>query len=418
MSRKVNTSISLGAISLTKPSNWSLGIHENILAKLKLNKYLFAKYILYYAQGYPDSEKKVSFNEINRLAYSEVLSVLLLLLNADEKILNEINEGRKFEESERAYDRFKIYLENDAKQLVSLLMGVFMVVSIQDNWINALRGKVEMDHNNRLRKMASVFKMVYDESIEMLDEKIKPYFHKLREFDKTKEDYILMCKTFSDNIKKIHSAEMWIPSRYSKEITNGLRKSSIKNLSKNEIEQLIFKHFKKDDEKRILSELIQSPVFDGRGNILEQAFKAHSLGLFAPAITCFLTQLDYILVEIAILMNRDNGSRITNHKILENIADYIEDVIIGKQPLSEFFPQDGDISKPIYLFQIKSLGSYLRNIVFEDTARLKDQWSEFNRHGILHGKFMDYPTCENSRKIILLIDDLNTFYKKISVNLR
>ena len=182
-------------------------------------------------------------------------------------------------------------------------------------------------------------------------------------------------------------------------------------IEKQKIETLILKHLDSDINSKIFEDWKDSALFKRREDILRQAFKTHCLELFAPSITCFLTQLDFVILEVAKSLNIDKGSRFASDKMLQRICNYLEEKITWDKEITSFFPEENDLTDVIQIFQTKSFIEYLRDITFADTNELKDH--QLSRHGILHGKFLNYPSAINSKKLILLIDDLNTLYQKL-----
>lgn len=155
-------------------------------------------------------------------------------------------------------------------------------------------------------------------------------------------------------------------------------------------------------------------MFIGKQGVLYQAFKAHHVKIYAPAITCFLTILDFVLLEIAGSLNSKDTYRNANRNMLQEIFNFIQERIILNIYVNELLPESDKFGKGLYVFQIESLLIYMRDHIFENTERLKDKRDLLNRHGIIHGKskFFSYPNEFNSNKLILLLDELILLYKK------
>jgi len=409
MHRYIKLTSSLGDITLVKPSKWSLGTYRVLTNKIKSPDDEFIKHVIYCSQTKDDQIYKYSLVLINKLDLTECKSLFLTLVNSDEILLQKCNACHLTKNAMEACNLLKSYIEDIATNLVVHFLAMMLHVSITDSWISALTGNLE-DRHEKLADLSSIFRKV-SEANPVHSQNIKGINY-LIEFENYKTDFLVVCKRISDLVEKVRSVDIWLPSRYSTIAINELITIEPSKLDKERIEYVIFKSVDLDIDEKIFPEWRKSILFEGREKIIEEAFVAHKSKLFAPAITCFLTQLDHVVLQIAKYLKIDKERRNANYKILEDICSFIERDISYNVPVTMFFNKN--IGDQLYWFQMKSLIQYLRDVVFEDTDKRRDTQDEFNRHGILHGVFSQYPNATNSTKLILLIDDLtNLFQTKI-----
>lgn len=409
MNKNIEFTSTLGKITLTKPRFWVLKQFSKILENLNVDQTNFIKRVLYYSQ-INSNDRKFSLKEISNLDSTEINLIFVKFINADDLLLKEFNDGLKVDNSDEVNKILRKYIERRGIDMAFMLSGAFLSISITGNWINALQGKLDNESNNTLSTISSIFNKISEYSTNSSG-RIKHILDDLKNFNNFKEDYIGLCQRINRIIERVHRSEIWIPSRYSKQIINEFMSLDFSKIEKQKIETLILKHLDSDINSKIFEDWKNSALFKRREDILRQAFKTHCLELFAPSITCFLTQLDFVILEVAKSLNIDKGRRFANDKMLQRICNYLEEKITLDKEITSFFPQENDLTDVIQIFQTKSFIEYLRDITFADTNELKDH--QLSRHGILHGKFLNYPSAINSKKLILLIDDLNTLYQKL-----
>ena len=410
MNRNIEFTSILGKITLTKPKFWVHKQFSKILENLNVDQPNFIKHVLYYSQ-IDSNDRNFSLKEISNLDSTEINLIFVKFINADDLLLKDFNKGLKVNNPDEANKILKKYLERTGVDMAFMLSGMFLSVSIAGNWINALQGKLDDESNNTLSTISSIFSKLSESESRRTNHKIKHILDNLKNFNNFKKDYIELCQSINLIIEKVHHSEIWIPSRYSKQIINEFVSLDFSKMEKEKIETLILKHLDSDINSKIFEDWKNSALFKRREDILRQAFKAHCLELFAPSIACFLTQLDFVLLEVAKSLNVDKGSRFASYNMLKRICKFLEEQIMLDKEITSFFPQGNDLTDVIQIFQTKSFIEYLRDITFADTNELKDH--QLSRHGILHGKFLNYPSAINSKKLILLIDDLNTLYQKL-----
>jgi hypothetical protein len=199
---------------------------------------------------------------------------------------------------------------------------------------------------------------------------------------------------------------MWIPTRYHNTFTDLI--SLGPNISDREqIISTILKPFEPDFDKNLLREWKESELLIGKQEILEQTFEANRMRLYAPSITSFLTVLDFVLLGIADSIGLKKTYRKTNTKMIQEILTFIENQIINNMYSTDFMPgEEILVGRGFYVFQIETMLQYIKDAVYDDTSKHTNRKSFLNRHGILHGRYSDYQTEVNAKKIILLIDDL------------
>jgi hypothetical protein len=90
----------------------------------------------------------------------------------------------------------------------------------------------------------------------------------------------------------------------------------------------MFQYVNNDINKKIISDWKASPLFKRREKIIKDAFLAHEHKIFTASITTFLTQLDHVILQIAKLLKIDHGRRITKDKILKDLCDFIDNLIM------------------------------------------------------------------------------------------
>ncbi len=159
---------------------------------------------------------------------------------------------------------------------------------------------------------------------------------------------------------------------------------------KEEIEKAIEKYI--GDETSEYAEEILG-IWPDRSHILEQAFEAHEHEMYAVSIPTFLTQADGMFKEI------------------------------GRTGLFDFLEKDQNAKKKEMVKKFKKLAArensitysfFLKQVLIERTINQSSNilsikrgndpdYAPLNRHEILHGKDINYPSKSNSRRVISLL---------------
>ncbi len=122
-----------------------------------------------------------------------------------------------------------------------------------------------------------------------------------------------------------------------------------------------------------------------RALILDDAFDAHEKGQFTLSIPVMLTQADGISKEIGQGLHFTKKGR---KQIRDEITDLLE------------YGSATDVLVEL-LFRETALNE---KTDVRDAKRKKDpQHGPLNRHGVLHGTDLDYPTLANSLRVIVLL---------------
>jgi hypothetical protein len=403
-------------IILIKPPDWSIATLKKIASKKHLHRNRLIKFIIYYSQkNYKGKHSIIHFNEIDMLDSEIVNELFVSYINSDASILLNCNEKNKVELIDSAFVVIKSYIDNLGNRLGSLFTGVTFVVHLYNSWINSLKGEITNENIKQLDCFSKLILKTYNKYPKHF-KGIEFFIKNVRGFIENKEFFYEVFTKVGLIIEKAKKSDIWIPSRYSQRLFEKLLPNDIQSIEKIDIEKMIYDYAKNDIVQKYLNNWLDTELMKKREKILKDAFETHKRKLFAPAICFFLTQLDFVILRISKLLNLDDAARNVNTKMINKIAKYIEDEIISKKYINDLFPENGKFDNVIYLFQTKSLAQYLNRITFADTDEIKNDIL-LNRHGILHGKFTNYSTENNSKKVILLIDELICFYKNLKTNL-
>lgn len=405
---KINSKV----LILIKPSKWNIITYQKIASKIHLHETTIIKYIIYYSQKHYDTkEKRISFNEINTSEFHVIEKIFIEYVNSDQQILERFNNNQDVVKHEKAFQLIKEYFIDTSFNTISIITGASFVVSLYNSWFNVLKGEVTNQDFEQLDNYSDQILNSYKSKPEYFDN----FEFIIKDINNYKANKVFIKKYFvrlGRIIAKAKKSDIWLPSRYSQKIIEELLPYNLSELETLDFATLVFNHSEKDINQNFLNDWTSIKFLEDRNHIFTEAFNAYKNQLYAPAIVFFLTQLDFIIMEIAKALNIDNNHRNTNLKIISDIIEYIDNDILYNKYLSDFFPKDGKHDQVIYFYQLKSLSQYLKNITYEDTSKI-DNDVILNRHGILHGKFIHYSNNENSIKIILLIDEILQFYKNI-----
>jgi hypothetical protein len=408
-----------GTASLVKPTRLKIGMFQKVVSKIKLSSIEFRRYALYYSQENYFSSGKYEFLHFESIDIDNLNSLFCEYVRSDEDLIAEYNNGKRVQEAESAEHLLKKYIRHLSSQSFSVLFAMLLQVSISDLWIESLKGMFNQEKATELKNISSVFNKLITNHPEYLTpgHAIK----QLQEFDKFKDTFIEASTNVSLVISQIKIAEMWIPTRYLNKTFTDLISLGPNISDREQIICTILKPFEADFEKNLLQEWKESKLLIGKQEILEQNFEASRLRLYAPAITGFLTVLDFVLLGVADSIGLKKNYRKTNTKMIQEILTFIENEIINSMYLNNFMPgEEILVGKGFYVFQIETMLQYIKDAIYDDTSKHADRKSFLNRHGILHGRYSDYQTEINAKKVILLIDDLirlhQIFLKKTGEN--
>lgn len=405
MDESIKLSFGFGIASLVKPTRLRIGMFQKVVSKIKLSSIEFRRYVLYYAQENYFSSGKYEFVHFESIDIDDLNSLFCEYVQSDEKLIAEYNKGQTVQEAEAAEHLLKKYIRELSTKSFSVLLAMLLQVSISDLWIESLKGMFNQEKATELKNISSVFNKLTRNHPEYLTphDAIK----QLQEFDKFKDTFIEASTNVSLVISQIKLAEMWIPTRYLNKTFTDLIALGPNISDREQIIGTILKPFEPDFEKNLLQEWKESELLIGKEEILEQNFEANRLRLYAPAIASFLTVLDFVLLGVADSVGLKKNYRKTNTKMIQEILTFIENEIMNTMYLDEFMPgEEILVGRGFYVFQIEAMLQYIKDAVYDDTSKHTDRKSFLNRHGILHGRYSDYQTEINAKKIILLIDDL------------
>jgi len=304
--RYIKLTSSLGKIALAKPSKWSVATLKAVTSKINLPEDEFIKHVIYCSQWSDDKINKYSFDSIGELDSEEFNSLFLNFINSDEALLQESNASRLATTYGEALKILKSHIENTTANLGLHMLGMMLHVSIQRSWLGALEGDAKARSTN-LSDLSSSFRKVA-EDYPIYSKNLKELSY-LKDFDTYKADFIFLCDRLNMLVEKARSFDMWLPSRYSTMAIKELIAIDPSKLDRQQIEFVIFKSVDADIDEKIFPSWKNSVLFEGREQIIEEAFSAHKSKLFAPSITCFLTQLDHVVLEIARLLKVDKKRR-------------------------------------------------------------------------------------------------------------
>ncbi len=328
--------------------------------------FLPMRFVVCYSQNNAEGIKKFSLNTFERdLDSEEVNHLFRNLINSDEALLKKTNAGKIAADSSEAGKLLRCYIEGIVGNLGVGMLAIMLHTSIIHLWTSALQGELKND-SKTLSDLSSLFQRAMKD-YPLCAERIEQTDY-LTDFDRQKDNFFSLCHRMSTLVERVRSFEMWIPFRYAATIIDELIVIDSANLDKEKIESVILKYVDLDINGRILSDWKESILFNGRERIIEEAFRAHKSKLFAPAIACFLTQLDHVILDIARFVNVDKKRRNANHGMVKDICRFIDKTIIWNSPITTFL-EGADIGQMMYLFQLRSLVTYLRDAVFEDTVK-------------------------------------------------
>lgn len=367
--------------------------------------------MLYYAQDNYFSSGKYEFAHFESIDIESLNNLFAEYVRSDENLIAGYNNGQTVEEAEAAEHLLKKYIKELSTKSFSVLLAMLLQVSISDLWIESLKGQFDQEKAHNLDNISSVFNKLTTNHPEYLapSHAIK----QLQDFDKFKNTFIEASTNVSLVMSQIKLAEMWIPTRYLNKTFTDLISLGPNISDKEQIIGTIFEPFELDFDNTLLQEWKESEVLIGKQEILEQNFEANRLRLYAPAIAGFLTVLDFVLLGVADSIGLKKNYRKTNTKMIQEILTFIEKEIINTMYLNDFMPgEDILVGRGFYVFQIEAMLQYTKDAVYDDTSKHTDRKSFLNRHGILHGRYSDYQTEVNAKKIILLIDDLIRLHQK------
>jgi len=147
----------------------------------------------------------------------------------------------------------------------------------------------------------------------------------------------------------------------------------------------------------------KNPYFDKRQKIIEDALDAHIDGKYTLSIPALLPMVEGILIDII-------GSR---PKKGESMSDWVGNAI---DDMCTDFMQAS--LKNIILAFLTGVTVYKGIDKKYFTPDMFPQWLDdnnyaakdiLNRHAILHGVFVDYPSKENSIRTFMILDVLSGF---------
>lgn len=414
MDKQINVVVDFGTIPLIKPTQLAIGVHQKLQSKINLSSVIFKKYVLYYAQANYFSPNKHDFTHFKTINLEDLDRLFLEYVKSDDQLIREYNRLQEVKDANSAELLLKKYFAVSADRLGSSLFGILFQTSVSGLWIESLKGGFDEKKAQEVATLSSAFNQLVKTNPEYFTN-VDSAAKQLQEFDEYKDVFIQACKNVSLCIEKVKLAEIWIPTRYLSVTFHDLIMLG-KNVSdKEHIITSVFKHFEPDFGKALYYDWQKSNLFSEKNDVLKQAFEALRLQLYAPAITCFLTIVDFIALEIADVIDLKKNYRKTNTKMLQEILTFVQRRIIGRMYVSEFMPTDDGVpNKALYVFQIETLLQYIKNIVYEDSDKQSNQEIFFNRHSILHGKHFSYATEINAKKIVLLLDDLILLHRKLS----
>ena len=414
MNKYFTFKIETDEIALVKPTKWSLDSFEKIKEIRDQCNFEFIKYVIYYSQKYYKDNKSFTLKEFDKLDYKIIEKLFISYINSDLNIITKYNKNKKVKNIESALCVIKNYIETVITDLGFLMIGTYFSLNLINMWMKSLKGSITKENFKQLDNCCKLVLKAKKENPDFFV-KYENFFSFVNIFLENKKYFYELITKLSLIIEKANKSDIWIPSRYSQKIFETLFTKELKVIEKIDIEGMIFNYAKNDIFKDYLASWINLDFMVGREKILKEAFQTYEHRLYAPAICCLLTQLDYIIVQIAKLLDFDEKFRNVNTKMISNISNYIDKEILGHKNVTDLIPVNENLVNAIYYFQILSLSKYLNRITFLDTSKVPNDIL-LNRHGILHGKFIQYPNEENTLKIILLIDELINFYKKLQSN--
>ncbi len=398
-------------IVLIKPTKWSLGSLEKINAKRGLSNYEFIKYVMYYSQKDTKENNSFTFMEFSKLHSNIIGNLFISYINSDINFLTKYNENKKVNNIESAVLFVNNHIDYFVNDMGFLLVGTYFSTIFFNSWLNSIKGNLTKENLKKLDDCCELVLNTYNSKPEYF-EKHDSVIEFVNSFVENKKYFYELFSKVNLIIDKTNKSGIWIPSRYSQKIFDMLLPNDINRIERINIEEMIYDLAEKDINNIYLQSWLEAEIMRDRKKILEEAFETHKKNLFAPAICFFLTQLDFVILQISQLLHLDDNARNVNTKIINKISNYIENEIILDTNLTEFFPENCKFDSVIYYFQAKSLSQYLNRITFSDTEKIENDIL-LNRHGILHGKFVKYANENNSKKVILLIDELLCFYQKL-----
>lgn len=237
----------------TKPSELTMKAYHKLVSKSKLSKHQFRRFALYYAQQNYNSKSKINFLQFENISHDDIGKIFLEYIRSDEKLVLDYNDGQEINNADGAEFLLRKYLDLSVKSFLFLVLGVFLQISIPNLWIESLKGEFSEENAKLLNNLSSTFSF-FAKNYPQHCEIEKDVYKHLLEFDNFKKSYIENSKKFSTIIERVRSAKLWIPYRFLERTFSELTALKINKVTNRKISEIIFKPFKPDFEKVVISD--------------------------------------------------------------------------------------------------------------------------------------------------------------------
>lgn len=205
-------------------------------------------------------------------------------------------------------------------------------------------------------------------------------------FEKLMKKAVEAYEEFRDRYGKVYLELKWVPDF---NVPAAVILKTIMYYEEGNIERAEWLHRKyclrvytKEKVDEVLSIWKKIPELDKRIHILEQAVIAHQQGLYFVSVPVFCSQIEGYLAD----SSKDSGR-------------------IKQKVLIEVF---GDMKR--YHFFSELLQEFAKTILFAGFDRGSESSSTLSRNAILHGHDLEYGTKENSLKLLMLINLIQSLY--------
>ena len=178
----------------------------------------------------------------------------------------------------------------------------------------------------------------------------------------------------------------------------------------------LWNHYARNDHARLAQAIERwwdDPEFESRKHIIEQALTAHRQKLYAASIPTLLSQVEGIANHIVHTTEKlpKSGKKAKLGKTTQVIKHLLE--ITSEDGGEESFL---DVLRYVHMHAAEQ---FITEVSYEETdftseyERLRKR-TALNRHAILHGIQIHYPSALNSLRCFLLLDYLDTLCRKLA----
>lgn len=221
-----------------------------------------------------------------------------------------------------------------------------------------------------------------------------PYIDELESIRKSEETHAKRLSTL------LSESVLWLTPTMSYSIWATLKALDTTIATTKDVEEIFVSQFQKDNWKMLVNmtkEWNENELFKIRSIIIQDALEAHILGKYTLSIPALLPQVEGILSSVT-KKSAGRPKKLLSEALRKDQSEFLSEVSEGlllKLATSSFLYNEID---PIY-FSPEKFSEWLssQGMVEENIM---------NRHAILHGIQINYPSKINSLRAFLLLDSL------------